>query len=258
MRKFLLLALLAACKPLSEGYAPPSGKRAVTLPVAPGQARYLAPGDAVELIVLSEGTRPDGTPDPRSESVAARAEVLRVDAGWSKDSALVSLALSPSEAHWAALAVDLERKLLLQKLAGRAEGLSRAPAAGSASLNEGRVGFALNAHPDQVEFLVVGARVDVVATRAGGKGGKEDLAARTAVQDALVLGLTQAKEEDAWATVQLALSPEEAKRLAEASGAEDQFLLLARAPGDHGTAPVEVVRSDSRLGRAGEPRSPRL
>lgn len=260
MRRLALLAAaaLAACSPVGRGFSPPPGKRGVTVPVAPGQARYLAPGDAVELVVLSEGTRPDGSPDPRTETAAPRAEVLRVDAAWSKDAALVQVALQPGEAHWTALALDLERKLLLHKLADKAPGLPRAPAPASAALEPGRVGAAVAAHPDQVEFLVPGLRVDVVLTRAGGKGAKEDLAARTAVQDALVLGLTQAKDEEEWATVQLSVAPEEAKLLAEAAGAEDQLLLLVRAPGDRATAPVETARSSARFGRSGEPRSPRL
>jgi Flp pilus assembly protein CpaB len=258
MRPLLLLAALAACHPVADGYAPPAGKRAATLPVAPGQARYLVPGDRVELVVLSEGTRQDGSPEPRSEAVAPSAEVLRVDAGWSKDSALVSVALYPAEAHWAALALDLERQVLLQKLSGEPARLERAPASSGAGLDAGQVGAALNVHPDQVEFLGAGRRVDVVVTRASGKGAKEDLSARTAVQDALVLGVTQAKEDDEWATVQLAVTPEQARMLAEAAGAEDQFLLLARAPGDRATAAVEVVRSNSRLGRAGEASSPSL
>lgn len=257
MRRLLLLAVLAACRPAPDGYAPPAGKRAVSLPVAPAQARYLSAGDAVELVVLSDGTRPDGTPEPRTESVAPRAELLRVDASWSKDSALVSLALSPSEAHWAALALDLERRVLLQKLAEPARGLSRAPGASPAALESGRVGAALNVHPDQAQFLLPGRRADVVVTRAGGKGAKEDLIARTSVQDALVLGVTQARDEEEWATVQLSVTPEQARVLAEAAGAEDQFLLAVRAGGDRAVAPVELARSRSRLGQ-GEPSSPRL
>jgi hypothetical protein len=253
----LLLAALAACSPVPDGFAPPAGKRAVALPVAPAQARYLEAGDAVELVVLSDGTRPDGTPEPRSESVAARAEVLRVDASWSKDSALVALALSPAEAHWAALALDLERRVLLQKLAEPATGLSRAAPASPAALESGRVGAALSVHPDQAAFLVPGLRADVVVTRAGGKGAKEDLVARTSVQDALVLGVTQAKDEEEWATVQLSVTPEQARALAEAAGAEDQFVLGARAAGDRAVAPVELARSLQRLGH-GEPSSPSL
>lgn len=253
----LLPLALAACRPLEPGLAPPAGKRAVTLPLAPAQARYLAAGDAVELVVLSDGTRPDGSPEPRSETVAARAEVLRVDAAWSKDSALVSLALTPAEAHWTALALDLERRVLLQELAAPAAGLSRARAEAAAALEPGLVGAALDVHPDQAAFLVPGLRVDVVVTRAGGKGAKADLVARTAAQDALVLGVTQAQAEEEWATVQLAVSPEQARALAEAAGAEDQFLLGARAAGDRGTGPVELARSRQRLGQ-GEPHSPSL
>lgn len=258
MKRLLPLLLLVACHPVNEGYAPPAGKRLAALPVAPGQAAYLEPGDRVQLVILSEGTRQDGSPEPRSETVAAEAEVLRVDKAWSKDSALVALALTPNEAHWAAIALDLERPLLLQELSGPKASLARAPSAAGAGLDAGRVGAALNVHPDQVAFLAAGRRVDVVVTRASGKGAKEDLSARTLVQDALLLGLTQAKDEDQWATVQLAVTPEQAKTLSEAAGAEDQFLLLGRSPDDHGTGPVEVVRSNSRLGRAGEAASPHL
>lgn len=258
MRRLLLLAAFIACSPAGDGFSPPAGKRGASLPVAPGQARYLAPGDLVELVVLSDGTRQDGSPDPRSQTVAGRAEVLRVHAAWSKDAALVQVALLPEEAPWVALALDLERTLLLHKLSGAAALLPRAPAAAAALLEPGLVGAAVAAHPDQVEFLTPGRRVDVLLTRAGSKGAKEDVAARTAVQNALVLGLTQAKDEEEWASVQLAVTPEEAKLLAEAAGAEDQLLLLVRAPGDAATAPVEIARSSSRLGRSGEPQSPRL
>ncbi|MDX6769756.1 MAG: RcpC/CpaB family pilus assembly protein [Elusimicrobiota bacterium] len=258
MRRLLLVAALASCSPAGPGYAPPAGKRGVTVPVAPGQARYLQPGDTVELVVLTDGTRPDGAPDPRSESVAPDAEVLRVDAAWSKENALVQVALTPAQAQWVALALDLERKLLLHELARPRAALSRARAASPAALGPGRVGAAVVAHPDQVEFLSPGQRVDAVLTRAGAKGAKEELVARVAVQDALVLGRDQARSEEEWASVQLAVTPEEAKVLAEAAGAEDPLLLLLRAPGDAATAPVEPVRSDARLGRSGEPQSPRL
>lgn len=254
----LLVVALAGCRALLPGYAPPAGKRGVSLPVAPGQAVYLAPGDLVELVVLSEGTRPDGSPDPRSEVVAPRAEVLRVSPSWSKDAALVQLALTPEEAQWAAIGLDLERKLLLNELSGDATGLARPPARGSAAIESGRVGAAAAVHPDQVEFLSRGQRVDVVLTRAGVKGAKEDLQARTAVQRALVLGITQAAAEEEWATVQLSVEAEKARVLAEAAGAEDQMLLLVRPPGDDDDAPVEPARSSARLGRSGEPGAPRL
>ncbi len=260
MKRLILLAALCACSPLDAGFAPPAGKRGVTVPVAPGQARYLAAGDLVEFVVLSEGTRPDGSPDPRTETVAARAEVLRVAGGWSKDAALVQLALTPAEAQWAGLALDREQKLLLHELSDKAAGLARARAGfeREPALESGRVGAAASVNPDQIEFLIPGRRVDVVLTRAGVKGAKEDLVARTAVQDALVLGITQAKDAEEWATVQLSVTAEQAKLLAEAAGAEDQLLLLVRAPGDDAAAPVETARANARYGRSGEPASPRL
>lgn len=259
MRTALLLAAaLAACRPLSPGLSPPAGKRGVSLPVAPGQARHLAAGELAQLVVITEGTRADGSPDPRSELIAPRAELLRVSPSWSKEAALVQLALTPEEAQWAALALDLERKLLLNELPERASGLVRAPARRPAALEPGRVGAAAAVHPDQVEFLSRGQRVDVVLTRAGAKGAKEDLLARTAVQGALVLGIAQAEDEEEWATVQLSVDADKARVLAEAAGAEDQLLLVTRPEGEDASAPVEPARSSARLGRAGEPQSPSL
>ena len=120
----VLAAALAACRsrPLdradepSASFAPPSGKRAFSLSIDKGQTRFLSAGDAVEIVALIETTRSDGSSDVRSEVLAPRAEVLRVRRGWSEDSGLIRLALTAEEVQYAALAVDREDRLFLNKL----------------------------------------------------------------------------------------------------------------------------------------------
>ena len=91
------LALLAACGPRPSGrtapddaaFAVPAGKRAFSLTIDKSQTKFLAPGEAVEVVILVETPRTDGTSETRSELLAPHAEVLRAlgDAAWASTAA---------------------------------------------------------------------------------------------------------------------------------------------------------------------------
>ena len=260
-----LAAGLAACraKPPAAAaepeasFAPPAGKRAFSLSIDKSQTRFLAPGDAAEVVILIETPRADGLNETRSEVLSLRAEVLRVRRDWSDSSGLVSLALTPEEAQYAALAVDREDRLFLNKLpdAPKLE-VARAPA--KPSLEAGRRGLAALVYADQQEFVSPGDRVDVIATRQSGKAsGKSELAAVTLLQDVLVLGAGAPEGNEDWATVQLMLTPEQAKTLTQAVAAEDNLVLAARAPGDHATRPIEPAKMSRKFGTDAERTSPK-
>lgn len=260
-----LAAALGACRPAPASpaagtetvYAPPAGKRAFTLAIDKSQVQFLSPGDAAEVVMLVETPRSDGTAETRSEALAARAEVLRVDPGWGETTGLVQLALTPEEAQLAALAVDREDRLFLNKAA---EGLKLETLASPAkpALEAGKRGLAVLVYPDQATFLEAGDRVDVVATRQGGKAaGKSELTAATAFQDVLVLGVREAEGNEEWSTVQLMLSPEDSKAMARAVSAEDGLYLVGRVPGDRATRPVEPSKMSRRIGTAAERASPK-
>jgi Flp pilus assembly protein CpaB len=256
----LLLAALAGCRarPVDApaepeaAFAPPAGKRAFSLSIDKSQTRFLEPGDAAEVVILVETPRADGMNETRSEVLSARAEVLRVRRDWSDDSGLVSLALTPEEAQYAALAADREDRLFLNKLPGAAE-LKPAPVPAKPSLAAGRRGLAALVYPDQQEFLSPGDRVDVIATRRGGKAsGKSELTAVTLLQDVEVLGSGPAEGNEEWATVQLMLAPEQAQTLTRAVAAEDNLALDVRAPGDDVTRPVEPAKMSRKFGTDAE------
>lgn len=255
----------AACRRKSEpapetpevAFAPPAGRRAFALSIDKSQTRFLSPGDAVEIDVLVATPRADGTSISRTETLAARAEVLRVEGDWSDDDGLVQLALSPQEAEYAALAVQREDRVFLNKLADR-PALTPLPDPAKAELAPGMRGFSALVEPDQEEFLDPGDRVDVIVAARGGKaGGKSESSAATLLQDALVLASEPAQGHEEWATVQLMVTPEQAAQLARSLAAEDDLTLAARAPGDRATAPVEPAKMSRKFGTAAERGSPR-
>jgi Flp pilus assembly protein CpaB len=251
-----LAAVLGACRakpadrpgePAVE-FAPPSGKRAFSLSIDKSQTQFLTPGDAAEVVILLETPRADGTSETRSETLSARAEVLRVESDWGESTGLIQLALTPEEAQYAALAADREDRLFLNKVA---EGLKLTPAAVPAkpALAPGSRGLAVLVYPDQQEFVEPGDRVDVIATRRGGKAaGKAELTAVTLFQDATVLGVRAAEGNEEWSTVQLMLTPEQARTMTRAVAAEDGVVLTVRAPEDHGTRPVEPAKMSRKIG----------
>ena len=260
-----LAAALAACRarPLDAAaepetvFSPPAGKRAFTLAIDKSQTRFLAPGDAAEVVILIETPRADGLNETRSEVLSPRAEVLRVRRDWSDDSGLVSLALTPEEAQYAALAADREDRLFLNKLPDAAK-LEAALAPAKPSLDAGRRGLATLVYADQQEFLAPGDSVDVIAIRRNGRAsGKSELAAITLIQDATVLGAGPPQGNEDWATVQLMLTPEQAKTLTRAVAAEENLALAGRAPGDHATRPIEQAKMSRKFGTQAERASPK-
>jgi Flp pilus assembly protein CpaB len=261
----VLASALAACraKPLDASaepeaaFAPPPGKRAFSLSIDKSQTRFLAPGDAAEIVILIETPRADGLNETRSEILSPRAEVLRVRRDWGDDSGLVSLALTPEEAQYAALAADREDRLFLNKLPEAAK-LEAARPPARPSLEPGRRGLAAIVYADQQEFVAPGDRVDVIATRQNGKAsGKSELAAVTLLQDVAVLGASAPEGSEEWATVQLMLTPEQAAALTRAVAAEDNLVLAARAPGDHATRPIEPAKMSRKFGTDAERASPK-
>jgi Flp pilus assembly protein CpaB len=261
----LLAAALAGCrtKPREAAaepelsYAPPAGKRAFSLSIDKSQTRFLAPGDAAEVVILIETPRADGLNETRSEVLASRAEVLRVRRDWGEDSGLVSLALTPEEAQYAALAVDREDRLFLNKLPDPAK-LEPSPAPAKPSLEAGKRGLAALIYADQQAFIEPGERVDVIATRQNGKAsGKSELNAVTLFQDVMILGAGAPEGSDEWATVQLMLTPEQAQALTRAVAAEDNLVLAGRAPGDHATRVVEPAKMSRKFGTDAERASPK-
>lgn len=261
----LLIPLLAGCRPRpveppadsDAAYAPPGGRRAFSLSIDKSQSRFLSPGDAVEVVILVETPRADGTRETRSEVLAPRAAVLRVRRDWAEGTGLVQLALSPEEAQYAALAVEREDRLFLNKIADAAA-LTPVAAPPKPALEPGQRGLAVLVYPDQQEFLEPGARVDVVATRQGAKAsGKSELTALTLLQDVLVLGSDPTEGNEEWATVQLMVSPEQAKILTRAVAGEDNLVLAERAPADRGRRPVEPARMSRKFGTEAERASPK-
>lgn len=260
-----LAAALCACKPRpvepaadsEAALAPPAGKRAFSLTIDKSQTQFLSPGDAAEVVILVQTPRSDGSSESRSEVLAPRAEVLRVDRGWGENSGLVQLALAPEEAQFAALAVDREDRLFLNKVPD-APKLAAMPAPEKPALEPGRRGLAVLVYPDQETFLEAGDRVDVIATRQGGRAaGKSELTASTLFQDVLVLGARAAEGNEEWSTVQLMLTPEQSAVMTRAVAAEDGLFLAARAPGDKSTRPVEPARMSRRFGTEAERASPK-
>lgn len=238
-------------------FAPPAGRRAFSLSIDKSQSRFLEPGDAVEVAILVETPRADGTSETRSEILAPRAEVLRVRRDWSDDDGLVQLALSAEEVEYAALAVQREDRLFLNKVADT-PALQPAEAASKPSLERGMRGLAVLVYPDQQAFLDAGSRVDVVAARQGAKAsGKSEAAALVLLQDVLVLGSEPIQGNEQWATVQLMLTPEQAQTLTRAVAGEDDLTLAIRAGTDRSTRPVEPIRMSRKFGTAAERGSPK-
>lgn len=260
-----LLLALAACRAKTldssdaaeSAFAPPAGKRAFSLSIDRSQTQFLAAGDAAEVVVLVETPRSDGTSETRSEVLAAHAEVLRVRSDWGDNDGLIQLALTPEEAQYAALAVDREDRLFLNKVPETAK-LETWPAPEKPTLAPGTRGLAVLVYPDQQEFLEPGDRVDLVAVRRGGKAaGKFELTAATLFQDALVLGTHSAEGNEEWSTVQLMLTPDQARDMTRAVAAEDGLALLARAPKDRATRPVEPSKMSRKFGTEAERASPK-
>jgi Flp pilus assembly protein CpaB len=267
MKTALLLAAaaLAACGrapspgPLAA-YEPPEGKRAFALVIDKSQTQFLAAGDSVEVVMIVETPRADATTETRSETLSARAEVLRVKNDWSAGTGLVALALAPEEAQLAALAVEREDKLFLNKApAGAWTPAPKAEPAEPPALERDMRGLAVLAYPDQQEFLAPGDRVDVIAARHGYKaGGKSELTALTILQDVLVLRAGPPEGDEEWATVQLMVSTEQAKVLTRASAADEHLALPVRAAGDRATRPVEPSKMSRRIGVEAERADQRL
>jgi Flp pilus assembly protein CpaB len=260
-----LSAALAGCRakprenpaPPGAAFAPPAGKRAFSLSIDKSQTQFLEAGDAAEVVMLIEAPRADGLSETRSEVLSPRAEVLRVRRDWSDDSGLIELALTPEEAQYAALAVDREDRLFLNKLPGGAA-LTAAPAPSKPTLEAGSRGLAALVYADQQEFTAPGERVDVIATRRGAKAsGKSELTAVTLFQDVLVLDGSPPAGNDEWSTVQLMLTPEQARTLARAVAAEDNLVLAGRAPNDRATRPVEPARMSRKFGTEAERGAPK-
>lgn len=265
-RSTLFIALLlASCRaeppadPLAA-YEPPTGKRAFSLAIDRSQTQFLAPGDAVEVMIMVVTPRADATSDTRSEPLSARAEVLRVKNDWSEGTGLVALALSPEEAQYAALAVEREDRLFLTKLSAGPDRLKRKePSSTPPALEKDQRGMSVLAYPDQQEFLAFGDHVDVISMRQGYKaGGKAELTAITLMQDLIVLRSGPPEGNEEWGTVQLLVDPEQAKTLARAVAAEDHLSFAVRAPSDRATRAVEPSKMSRRLGLEAERASPRL
>lgn len=264
-RTILFAALLAACRPAPPAdplaaYDPPPGKRAFALAIDKSQTQFLSPGDAVEVLIMVETSRADATSDIRSEHLAPRAEVLRVKNDWSEGTGLVLLALAPEEAQIAALAVDREDRLFLNKLPAEPGKLERkAPPAAFPALDKGQLGLAVLVYPDQQEFLSVGDRLDVIVARQGYKaGGRSELTALTVMQDITVLRAAPPEGNEEWATVQLRVSPEQAKTLTRAVAGDDHLSFAVRAASDGATRPIEPSKMSRRIGTDAERASPRL
>ena len=253
---FALAAALGACRAKSldrpgeaeAAFAPPSGKRAFSLSIDKSQTQFLSAGDAVEVVMLVETPRSDGTSESRSESLSARAEVLRMRRDWGESTGLIQLALTPEEAQYAALAADREDRLFLNKVADGSK-LDPAPVPAKPTLTPGSRGLAVLVYPDQQEFVEPGDRIDVIATRRGGKAaGKAELTAVTLFQDATVLGVRAAEGNEEWSTVQLMLTPEQTQTMTRAIAAEDGIVLTVRSASDHGTRPVEPAKMSRKIG----------
>lgn len=266
MKPTIILALLlAACRPAPPAdplaaYEPPAGRRAFSLAIDRSQTQFLAAGDEVEVMIMVVTAKADATSETRAETLAARAGVLRVKNDWSDGTGLISLALTPEEAQVAALAIDREDRLFLNKIAAGKDSLKRkGPPPPPAPLEKDQRGLAVLAYPDQQEFLAAGDHVDVVATRQGYKaGGKSELTAMTLLQDLAVLRAGPPEGNEEWGTVQLTVDPEQAKTLARAVAAEDHLYFAARPPGDHETRPVEPSKMSRKIGVEAERGTPRL
>lgn len=261
----LFAALLAACHhapppdPLAA-YEPPAGKRAFSLAVDKSQTQFLAAGDAVEVMIMVSTPRADATSETRSETLSARAEVLRVKNDWSEGTGLIALALTPEEAQYAALAVEREDRLFLNKIAAGPEPLRlKVEPSFPPALEKNQKGLSVLAYPDQQEFLASGDRVDVIATRQGYKaGGKSELTAVTLMQNLSVLRAGPPEGNEEWSTVQLVVDADQAKTLARAVADEEHLSLAVRAPSDAATRAVEPSKMSRRIGIDAERASPKL
>lgn len=260
----VLAAGLCACRASApsdeaDGVAltPPLGKRAFSLSVDKSQTDFLAPGDSIEIEVLLDAPRADGGSESRSEVLAARAEVLRVSRDWGEDTGLLQVALTPEESQYAALSVDREDRLFLNKI-GEGAKLPSWTEPAKPALAPGQRGIAVLVYPDQQEFLSPGDRVDVIATRRGGKAaGKAELAAVTMFQDALVLGVRPAEGKEEWSTVQLMLDEKQSRELTRSVAADDNLVLSVRGPQDHATRPVAPAKISRKFGTDAERASPK-
>ncbi len=224
------------------------------------QTQFLAPGDAVEIMIMVQTPRSDATSETRSETLAARAEVLRVKNDWSEGTGLIALALSPEEAQYAALAVEREDRLFLNKIAaGTAPLKSKGEPSSPPALEKDQKGLSVLAYPDQQEFIASGDHVDVIATRQGYKaGGKAELTALTLMQNLTVLRAGPPEGNEEWSTVQLVVDGEQAKTLARAVADEEHLSLSVRGGSDRATRAVEPSKMSRRIGVDAERASPKL
>lgn len=250
------LALLAvslfllACKPGGDGaaYEAPEGKRGVAVAVDKSQTQFLSPGDEVEVVLMVKTPNIDDTDETRSETLTSKAEVLRVKNDWADSTGLVSLALTPEEAQFLALAVDREDRIFLSKLSGDRASLSRKRTGGSAELEKGRRGLSVLVFPDQQEFLEPGDRVDLISARQSFKAtDKSELTALTLAQDVLVLRGAPPSGDEEWAAVQLSVDDEQAKRLTRAVAGDDHLTIAVRGSKDHATRPVSPSKMSRKI-----------
>ncbi|MDE2491133.1 MAG: hypothetical protein KGM24_09810 [Elusimicrobia bacterium] len=255
----LAAALAASCRPKpgakaapGPAFLPPAGKRAFSLSIDKSQTRFLRPGDAVEIVILAGATRDDGSAAERSIVLAPRAEVLRLEPDWSDDDGLVQLALTPEQLEYAALAVDREDRVFLDRVASAGRLVRAGTPASPPELAGGARGVAVLVYADQQELLAPGDRVDVVATREDERpAGRSGLTARTLLQDVAVLGAAPPDGDDDWATVELRLTETQAGELRRAVLARDGLTLAIRAPADRATGPVEPTRMSRLIDAAG-------
>ena len=261
MKKALLLLALAvgACRPTAApvdplaAFEPPQGKRAFSLAVDKSQTQFLKAGDAVEMLVTVTTPKADATSETKTETLSARAEVLRVKNDWSEATGLIALALTPEEAQFAALAVEREDRLFLNKITASPGALARKPEPSEPSLEKDLRGLSVLAYPDQQEFLAPGDRVDVIAARQGYKaGGKSELTAITLLQNLIVMRAGPPEGNEEWATVQVMVTAEQAKTLTRAVADEEHLSLTVRASSDKETRPIEPSKMSRRLGTDGE------
>lgn len=253
--------LAAACGrhvPVGSSFEPPSGKRAVAVGVDKSQTQFLEPGDEVEVVLMVKTPNIDDTDETRSETLSSKAEVLSVKNDWAEGTGLISLALTPEEAQYLALAVDREDRLFLNKLSGERASLDRRRTAAEPELEKGHRGISVLVFPDQQEFLAPGDRVDLISARQDLRASsKSELTALTLAQDVLVLRASPPSGDEEWAAVQLMVDDEQAKRLTRAVAGDDHLTLGVRAAKDRETRPVSPAKMSRKLDASVDKSSPK-
>lgn len=146
----------------------------------------------------------------------------------------------------------------------------------------GKRAFSLAIDKSQTQFLAPGDSVEVLimvetpradatsdirsehlssraeVLRVKNDGGRSELTALTVMQDLTVLRAAPPEGNEEWATVQLRVSPEQAKTLTRAVAGDDHLSFAVRAPSDAATRPIEPSKMSRRIGIDAERASPRL